>query len=93
MNEVSRRLDGNALGGVLEELFGIEPTDAARRCQSCGGVRPLAAHHLYRGSGLVLRCPGCDDVALVATTLSNRHIVHLAGTWRIEVPTPSRVDQ
>jgi hypothetical protein len=30
-------LDGNALGGLLNEVLGAELTDTQRGCQSCGG--------------------------------------------------------
>jgi hypothetical protein len=86
MNDTARWLDGNALGGLLQQLFGLDLTDTARTCQSCGATRAAAAHRLYHGSSMVLRCPACSDVALVVATLPNRRIVHLAGTWRIEFP-------
>ena len=85
MNEQALWLDGNALAGLLEELFGTELTDAPHGCGSCGAVRAFGAHRLYRGAGLVLRCPVCSDIALVVATVPNRHVVHLAGTWRIEM--------
>jgi len=81
----SRWLDGNAIAGLLEELFGAELTGAPRGCQSCGAVRAIGAHRLYCGAGLVLRCPACGDVALRVATLNDRHIVHLEGAWRIDV--------
>jgi hypothetical protein len=31
-----RRLDGNAIGGLLLELFGVELTAATSVCGSCG---------------------------------------------------------
>jgi hypothetical protein len=89
MNEVAQWLDGNALGGLLQELFGSEMTATPHRCRSCGGVRPVGAHRLYQGAGLVLRCPSCDAIALAVATLRDRHILHLEGTWRLEMPTPN----
>jgi hypothetical protein len=85
MNEQALWLDGNALAGLLEELFATELTDAPRSCGSCGAIRAVGAHRLYRGAGLVLRCPVCSDIALVVATAPERHIVHLAGTWRMEI--------
>ena len=85
MSEQALWLDGNALGGLLQELFGTELTDAPHGCGSCGAVRAVGAHRLYRGAGLVLRCPVCSDVALVVATAPNRRVVHLAGTWRMEM--------
>ena len=78
-------LDGNALGGFLAEALGTEMTEAPRGCQSCGEVNPIGAHRLYRGAGLVLRCPVCGDVALRVVSLPDRHVLHLEGAWRLEV--------
>jgi Family of unknown function (DUF6510) len=90
MSESALWLDGNALAGLLQDVFGAELTRAPRRCQSCGAVRPVGAHRLYRGAGVVLRCPVCGDVALLVATLPDRHILHLAGTWHIDIPTFDR---
>jgi len=42
MSEDARWLDGNALGGLLQELFGVDLTGAPHRCESCGTERPVA---------------------------------------------------
>ena len=86
MSEDARWLDGNALGGLLQELFGADMTSAPHRCQSCGTERPVAAHRVYLGAGTVLRCPVCDQIALVAAALPDRYVVHLTGTWPMEMP-------
>jgi hypothetical protein len=86
MSEDARWLDGNALGGLLHELFGADMTAAPHRCQSCGTERPLGAHRLYLSAGTVLRCPVCDQIALVVAALQDRHVLHLTGAWRLEMP-------
>ena len=86
INEAARWLDGNALGGLLQELFAAELTDAPHGCPSCGAVHAVGAHRLYLGSAPVPRCPTCDAVALCVATLPGRHIVHLSGAWRLEIP-------
>jgi hypothetical protein len=43
----------------------------------------VGAHRLHLGAGSVLRCPSCDAVALVLTTMPDRHVVSMAGTWQI----------
>jgi uncharacterized Zn finger protein len=87
MSDNALWLDGNAIAGLLHELFGVELTGMPRGCQSCGEVHPIGAHRLYRGAGLVLRCPACGDVALRVATLRDRRVVHLDGAWRIDVLT------
>jgi hypothetical protein len=85
-------LDGNAIAGLLQELFGVELTGMPRGCQSCGAAHPVGAHRLYRGAGLILRCPTCGAVALSVATLSDRHLLHLEGTWRFEFPESNLVE-
>jgi hypothetical protein len=80
-------LDGNAIAGVLAEVFGgAEVTGAVRGCGSCGQSHAVGQHRLYRGAGLVLRCPGCGDVAMVLVEREDRREVQLVGRWRLSVP-------
>jgi hypothetical protein len=85
MSEQAVWLDGNAIAGLLHECFGTELTAAPRRCQSCGEVRAIGAHRLYRGAGLVLRCPVCGDVAARIGVLPDRQIMQLNGSWLLEI--------
>lgn len=78
-------LDGNAVAGMFQEMLGVEITSTPRRCQSCGEVHLIGAHRLYRGAGLVLRCPHCGDVAARIATLSDRYMLSMAGTWQLEI--------
>ena len=70
MSEDARWLDGNAMGGLLQELFGAEMTAAPHTCQSCGAERPVAAHRVYLGAGTVLRCPVCNQIAALQPSKS-----------------------
>ena len=47
--------DGNAIAGILQEIFVAEFTTLERTCQSCGDRNPAGAHRSYRGAGIVLR--------------------------------------
>lgn len=65
MSDESRRLDGNAAAGVLEEIFTFEVTTAQSTCAGCGRTGPVGTLLLYGGEiGIVLRCPGCERVQL-----------------------------
>ena len=55
-------LDGNAIAGLLQEVFAVEMTTAIGTCRRCGAARPVGAAHLYQGAGIVLRCPHCNNV-------------------------------
>jgi hypothetical protein len=63
-------LDGNAIGGLLQEVFALEMTTAIGTCDACGVAEPIGAMHVYRGAGVVLRCPHCD--AVLATIVGER---------------------
>jgi hypothetical protein len=81
-------LDGNAVAGLLRELFDHEMTTVLRSCACCGERHAVGAHMLYRGAGVVLRCPTCDDVAMVIATLPDRIVVQLTGTWALSLARP-----
>ena len=72
------RLDGNAAGGMLRELFARDVTAALATCGGCGKVGPVGALLEYgHGMGVVLRCPSCDKVML--------RLVHGPGWLRLDV--------
>jgi Zn finger protein HypA/HybF involved in hydrogenase expression len=54
-------LDGNAVAGLLQEVFAVEMTTALGTCGSCGAMDAVGAMHVYRGAGIVMRCPHCDN--------------------------------
>jgi hypothetical protein len=83
MEAGSLHTDGNAIAGLLQEVFAAEITTAGRVCQSCGLDSQIGAHRLYTGAGFVLRCPGCGDLAAVIVALPNRNVISLHGTWSI----------
>ena len=61
-------VDGNAMGGLLMDVFGREMTDALGGCASCGSTHVVAELIVFRsGPGDVLRCPSCASVLMVAT--------------------------
>ena len=58
-------LDGNALAGVLFELFATDLTDAVGRCAHCGDRAVIAQSPVYlTPMGAVARCRSCDQVLL-----------------------------
>jgi hypothetical protein len=59
------RLDGNAVGGTLSEVFAREVTAALATCIACGTVAALGALHEYgQAMGVILRCPACETTML-----------------------------
>jgi Family of unknown function (DUF6510) len=79
-------LDGNAMAGLLGEVFGAEMTTAQRGCHSCGAHNAVGAHRAYPAAGAVLRCPVCNAVALRIVRLPQRDVVQLTGSWTLDIP-------
>jgi hypothetical protein len=82
-------LDGNAVAGVLEEIFGVEMTAGPTECASCGREGEVGTLLAFtQAPGMVLRCPACESVMLrvVRTTeaiyLDARGAVYLRITRR-----------
>lgn len=77
---VQSRLDGNAIGGILLDIFGVEMTVAESVCGSCGSVRAVAELHVYvRAPGTVVRCPGCEAVLMRIVRGPGRTWLDLSG--------------
>jgi hypothetical protein len=73
-------LDGNAIGGLLQEVFGTEMTGAASVCGTCGDARPVAELVVYlQAPGTVVRCRTCDSVLMVFVKAHGRTCVDLLG--------------
>ena len=69
-------LDGNAVAGVLVEVFGEDLTGLVGTCPDCGRVAELATCRAFtHAPGIVLRCWSCDGVQLriVRTSRGYRH--------------------
>ena len=59
-------LDGNAIGGLLLDVFGAEMTAAQGVCGTCGAANPVGRLIVYRQApGTVVRCPSCRSVLMV----------------------------
>ena len=60
-----RRLDANAVAGMLEAIFGADMTVAESRCAACGREGEIGTLLAYTmAPGIVLRCPACSAVML-----------------------------
>jgi Family of unknown function (DUF6510) len=81
---MSLHTDGNAIAGVLEEIFAVEVTATMRTCQSCRGEWAIGSHRLYRGAGLVLRCPNCGDLAAAIAELPDDYKISMFGHWAVQ---------
>jgi hypothetical protein len=78
-------LDGNAIAGLLHDVFGNELTTAASRCRQCGDERPVAELVVYvRAPGTVVRCRTCASVLMVLVEVRGVTCVDLNGLAVLE---------
>jgi ribosomal protein S27E len=79
-------LDGNAIGGLLLEIFATDMTSAEATCAACGAVRPVAETAVYlRGPGTVVRCRSCTSVLMVISRVRGLNCVDLSGLATLQV--------
>jgi hypothetical protein len=80
------RLDGNAIGGLLIELFGTDLTDSMGVCASCGSEDHVATLDVYvHAPGVVGRCRSCGAVMIRIVRSETRTWLDLSGTRTIEI--------
>ena len=78
-------LDGNAVAGLLQEVFAVEMTTAIGTCGSCGATDAVGAMHVYRGAGIVMRCPHCDNALVRIVKDDGRVWIGLQGVRTLQV--------
>ena len=73
-------LDGNAIGGLLIEVFGTEMTAQVGTCGSCGTAGPVAEMAVYLARmGTIVRCRVCDNVLMVFVEVRGVTCVDMRG--------------
>ena len=83
-------LDGNAVGGLLRELFALDVTAAEIVCDGCGAVAEIGAVRVYGGAmGAILRCAHCDTAVLRLTHTPAGLWLDMRGARRLFVATVS----
>lgn len=82
---VDMTLDGNAIGGLLREIFAMEMTNAQGTCGSCGAVNEVGRVQVYvRAPGTVVRCPSCGHVLMRIVRGRGRYWIDLSGVRCLE---------
>jgi hypothetical protein len=84
------KLDRNAIGGVLGEVFGVEMTVATSVCGWWGAVGQVAELDVYvHAPGTVVRCPRCGQVLMRIVLGRGRVWLDLQGVRRLELADPA----
>ncbi len=78
-------VDGNAVAGLLQEVFAVEMTTAIAMCDTCGATDAVGALHVFRGAGIVMRCPHCDNVLVTIVRDDTRVWIALGGVRTLQV--------
>jgi Zn finger protein HypA/HybF involved in hydrogenase expression len=78
-------LDGNAVAGLLREVFAVEMTTAIGTCDNCGATEPVGAVHVFRGAGVVMRCPHCDNALMTIVKDETRVWIGFPGVRTLQV--------
>ena len=84
--DMENKLDGNAAGGILQEVFPFEMTMALATCANCDATNPLGAVAAYmHGMGTILRCPSCEHVLMRVTHVKGRYWLDLRGMHKLQI--------
>ena len=78
-------LDGNAVAGLLREVFAVEMTTALATCANCGGGEPIGAVRVFRGAGVVMRCAHCDKALVRIVKDDTRVWIGFPGVLTLQV--------
>lgn len=83
-------LDGNAVAGLLGEVFAREMTVAVVTCGGCGATAPIGEVRVYGGAmGAVFRCRHCDTAVFRLGRTPRGFWLDLRGARSVLVPTGS----
>jgi hypothetical protein len=92
MDETDLRLDGNAVAGMLAELFGFDMTVARGGCAACGATNQLGGLLVYaHGMGVVLCCPHCGQYVLRVARGEGRWWLDPRGMAWLELDEQARI--
>jgi uncharacterized protein DUF6510 len=88
-----RRLDGNATGGLLGELFALEMTTARVACTGCGATGEIGGQMAYVSEiGTVVRCASCDNALIRVvrrTDGPSRYWLDIRGVEYLQIERPA----
>ena len=74
------RLDGNAAGGTLGEIFAFEMTSAQAACAGCGALWRVGQTMVYAHElGTIVRCAGCDSAMIRVGRGPGRYVLDMRG--------------
>ena len=83
---MEQKLDGNAAGGILREIFPFEMTMAEVTCTKCSATGPIGTLAAYmHGMGTIVRCPRCDNVLIRIVHAKGRYWLDMQGVCVLQI--------
>jgi ribosomal protein S27E len=80
------RLDGNAAGGTLGEIFAFEMTTAQVTCANCGTLWRVGQAMVYvHDLGTIVRCGACDNPLIRVGRAPGRYLLDMRGVRYLHV--------
>lgn len=80
-------VDGNALAGVLADVFGVEMTAAIALCRHCQRIFELAVAHVFiTAMGSVMRCAHCQSTLAVIVNKPHETLFSPTGLSFVAAP-------
>ena len=85
---MENKLDGNAAGGILQEIFPFEMTLVQATCTGCGATNVVGALTVYmHGMGTIIRCPSCEHVLIRVAQGEGRYWLDMQGVRVLQIST------
>jgi hypothetical protein len=85
--DIALMLDGNAMAGILHELFDVEMTVADVECASCGRHGEMGSLWAFVESpGYVLRCPACGNIVMRLAVTPRQVYLDARGAVYLRIP-------
>ena len=82
-------LDGNAAGGVLQEIFVTDPTAARVECGACGAAGAIGSLRMYAARmGAILRCVNCGAVVMSVVSTPHGRWLEMSGARSLRFSPP-----
>ena len=86
----SMTLDGNAVAGLLEEIFGTDLTGQPCECATCGNRAEAGSLRAFtQVPGVILRCSVCGEVMIRIVQTPDATYLDLRGTASLRMLRPT----
>lgn len=78
--------DGNAAGGLLQEIFPFAMTRALTTCAGGGATNTIGALAVYTHPlGTIIHCPSCALVHMRIAHVQGRYLLDLRGVRVLQI--------